>query len=273
MHNSYYIGKPSQSPSMNRTSSDSRSSASSPSQSLSPAGAVAATSGTYVSMSSMHVGSRYLEDRDAYDQFPRQILESEESYWEALDVGKKELALLAQAHFQEEVDRRSAVGSGSGSGSSGKTDMDVAIALVKAGHRKDLNEALVEVQDKGGAHEALVISAANNGAALLAEEARSHALEKSLAKTIDELVNTKRERDAFKHAAVALAQERETSDYYRQRCNDLEEKNKAYSRMRFGEDSIVGIEARATTAIVHKPRTWRAPEKEARAKNLRNNFS
>ncbi len=112
----------------------------------------------------------------------------------------------------------------------------------------------------------LMSSAAAVASELAAERAKSKGLQASLAQCTARLHEVEVERERFRNAALMFAKEKETSTYYKDRAKELEMQLVEVDRQRFGLDSIEGVLAYPASDIVGKPKTWRAANKEKRAK-------
>jgi hypothetical protein len=105
---------------------------------------------------------------------------------------------------------------------------------------------------------ALVAAAATQAQELASERSRVRSLESRMIDLATKLRAFEVEKDAYRIAAVALAKERETSAYWKQRCDDLEEQSIRAYRDLNGLGSLQGIEIPASpSAVVRKPKVWR----------------
>ena len=68
------------------------------------------------------------------------------------------------------------------------------------------------------------------------------------------------------HAIIELNQAKDNEAYYKTRVHELELQLVEVDRQRFGLASIEGVMTYDTTAIVAKPKAWRASNQEKRAK-------
>jgi hypothetical protein len=105
---------------------------------------------------------------------------------------------------------------------------------------------------------ALVAAAATQAQELASERSRVQSLESRMMDLAAKLSAFEVEKDTYRIAAVALAKERETSAYWKQRCDDLEEQSIRAYRDLNGLGSLQGIEIPASpSAVVRKPKVWR----------------
>ena len=96
---------------------------------------------------------------------------------------------------------------------------------------------------------------------LATSNARVAALEAHVKDVTTKLRGLELEQDAYRTAAEALERERETSEYWRLRCDELEDKSIKRYRDENGLGSLVGIEMpKSVTSVVRKPRVWRYPK-------------
>jgi len=137
---------------------------------------------------------------------------------------------------------------------------DLVLAVQRGGDSCESKDGL-DLELPATGERTIVQAAAAQAQDLAAEKCRTLALEEQVANLTEKLNALELEKDSYRMAAVALAKERETSEYWRKRCDDLEEQATRVYRDINGLGSLVGVETPVSPdAVVRKPRVWRYPE-------------
>jgi len=118
--------------------------------------------------------------------------------------------------------------------------------------------------DTGKSVNDVVLAAAETAQALSAEKAKNSALMSRLRAAEYNVEVLTREKDSFRAAAVALAKERDTATYYRERTFALEKELSDMRNDLAGMGSLEGVVAWKEKDVVRKPRVWRYQDGKAR---------